>query len=134
LFVNLQVSVGYDSSGEFNDSVPNYFGEEGKFYSTFEPVFERWKKWSVTPMPSLGDDDTVSVSSNQLTLQKYSQVEHFYKLWTNFKSWRDFSFDDEYNPEDSEYREERRWMERQNEKIRVERKNEERKKYATIQS
>jgi hypothetical protein len=85
LFVNLQVSVGYDSSGEFNDSVPNYFGEEGKFYSTFEPVFERWKKWSVTPMPSLGDDDTVSVSSNQLTFAEIFTSRAFLQTLDQFQ-------------------------------------------------
>lgn len=47
-----------------------------------------------------------------------AQVEAFYQYWFNFKSWRDFSFEDEYDPEQAESREERRWMERQNERRR----------------
>ncbi|KAL0483056.1 DnaJ [Acrasis kona] len=118
---NPRKRIGYDSSGEFNDSIPAYFGDESKFYVTFGPVFERWTKWSHAALPALGDDNT-----------KYSDVEAFYKSWANFKSWRDFSFDDEYDIEDAENREEKRWMERNNEKVRLEKKNNERKKFVQI--
>jgi hypothetical protein len=41
------------------------------------------------------------------------------------KSWRDFSYLDEYDPEDAESREEKRWMERRNAKERQKREREE---------
>jgi len=39
-------------------------------------------------------------------------VDAFYSFWWNFKSWRDFAFEDEYDPNEAESREEKRWMER----------------------
>jgi hypothetical protein len=55
-------SIGYDSSGKFDDSCPQYFGEETTFYSTLGPVFERWARWSKVEMPKLGDDNSVRYS------------------------------------------------------------------------
>jgi len=53
-------------------------------------------------------------------------VESFYDFWFNkFESWRDFSHHDEYDLKDADSRDERRWMERNNLRIRKKRQNEE---------
>ncbi|CBZ52368.1 hypothetical protein NCLIV_021560 [Neospora caninum Liverpool] len=64
--------------------------------------------WSVRrPVPSLGDAQT-----------PMSRVKSFYDFWFDFQSWRDFGVHDEYDLNEAECREERRWMERENLKIR----------------
>lgn len=63
-------------------------------------------RWSVnTRVPKLGDDTT-----------KIEDVDRFYNFWFSFKSWREFTYNQEYDPDQAECREERRWMERQNNK------------------
>eukprot|EP00741_Cyanophora_paradoxa_P009619 tig00001542_g9317.t1 len=101
----------YDSSFEFDDAIPTGF-EKGSFYEVFGRVFKRNAVWSaVKPVPMLGDDDTPD-----------ADVDAFYHFWDNFKSWRDFSYLDEHVPESAECREERRWMEKENERERNKRK------------
>lgn len=67
-----------------------------------------------TNVPGLGDDKT-----------PINQVNKFYAFWYAMKSWRDFSYLDEYDPEDAESREEKRWMERKNAKERTKHENQE---------
>jgi hypothetical protein len=44
-------------------------------------------------------------------------VRRFYDYWDRFESWRDFSLKAaEYNLEEAESREEKRWMTKENEK------------------
>lgn len=57
---------------------------------------------------------------------RHEDVKKFYDFWWNFKSWRDFSFDDEHDVDQADSRDEKRWMERQNEKKRSKMKVEER--------
>mmetsp|Transcript_26822 Transcript_26822/g.104149 ORF Transcript_26822/g.104149 Transcript_26822/m.104149 type:complete len:282 (+) Transcript_26822:955-1800(+) len=57
-------------------------------------------------MPRLGDDETA-----------YEEVDRFYDAWFRFKSWREFTLNQEYDPDQADCREERRWMERQNAKV-----------------
>jgi len=103
-----------DSNDEFDDRIPSG-NEKGDFFAVFGPVFHRFTRWSVTqPAPLLGDDKT-----------PYSQVKQFYEFWFSFKSWRDFSFEDEYDLEEAESRDERRWMDVQNERKRRKFKKEE---------
>jgi len=101
----------YDSSLDFDDSTPDEVdASAGGFYATFAPVFLRNSRWSTRhPVPELGDGATA-----------LERVHRFYDFWYNFDSWRDFSMHDEYSLEDAEFREERRWMDRQNQKIRKE--------------
>ncbi|AQL05599.1 DnaJ domain [Zea mays] len=67
----------------------------------------RNRRWSVMqPIPSLGDHTT-----------PIEDVDKFYNFWYNFKSWREFSDDDEYDLEQAESPEHKRWMERQNAKL-----------------
>lgn len=82
--------------------------ETGDFYEIYGPVFARFAQYSeVKPVPALGEDD-----------YDVSTVDAFYNFWFEYKSWRDFSQNDEYDIEDAESRDERRWMEQQNAKER----------------
>jgi len=105
----------FDSLDEFDDSIPAFDPESDDFIETFAPVFERNSRWSELPhAPLLGDHSS-----------SFDQVAAFYNFWFDFKTWRDFADADEYQPEDASFREERRWMERQNEKLRAKKRKEE---------
>eukprot|EP01089_Gocevia_fonbrunei_P017849 TRINITY_DN5919_c0_g1_i3.p1 TRINITY_DN5919_c0_g1~~TRINITY_DN5919_c0_g1_i3.p1 ORF type:complete len:207 (+),score=62.63 TRINITY_DN5919_c0_g1_i3:472-1092(+) len=111
----------HDSGESFDNSIPNVV-DDSDFFELYRPVFARNAKWSVnTPIPDLGDETS-----------SYSEVTKFYNFWFNFTSWRDFSYLDEYEPEQAEVREEKRWMERQNEKDRAKRKKEENLRINTL--
>jgi DnaJ family protein C protein 2 len=97
---------GYDSRDPFDDSLPLYedIKNDADFYAYFGECFTRNAKWSNSGgAPGLGDANT-----------PYDKVEKFYAFWYSFKSWRDFSQFDEYDLEEAENRDERRWMEKQN--------------------
>nr|BAJ99217.1 predicted protein [Hordeum vulgare subsp. vulgare] len=103
-----------DSQDDFDDTIPTG-NEKGDFFEVFAPVFLRFSRWStVQPCPVLGKLD-----------DPWESTEQFYEFWYSFKSWRDFSFEDEYNVDDAESREEKRWMERQNDRERKRYKKEE---------
>ncbi|KAL8427328.1 hypothetical protein Efla_002291 [Eimeria flavescens] len=100
----------YDSSLPFDESIPSpsECQEADSFYSSFGAAFQRNARWSVRrPVPSLGDDST-----------PLNAVEKFYDFWFDFESWRDFGVHDEHDTNEARCREERRWMERENAKIR----------------
>jgi DnaJ family protein C protein 2 len=78
-------------------------------------VYNGFISWSTNPnVPNLGGADL-----------EWKHVKMFYDFWYSFKSWRDFSFDDEFDLEEADSREEKRWMERQNERERKKKKREE---------
>lgn len=99
----------YDSADPFDDALPDLDNvtSEKQFYKIFGAVFRNNAKWSKkTPVPDLGDADT-----------PYATLEIFYTFWIRFQTWREFAFLNEYEPEQAESREEKRWMERQNAKL-----------------
>ncbi|KJP87203.1 hypothetical protein AK88_03120 [Plasmodium fragile] len=99
----------YDSSIPFDEYIPTLteLEEAPNFYEFLRPVFKRNAKWSAKkPVPDIGDEHT-----------DIKNVKYFYDFWYNFMNWRDFSYQNEYNYEEAECREERRWMERENKKI-----------------
>ncbi|KAJ9467261.1 Zuotin [Diplonema papillatum] len=108
----------YDSSLPFDDTIPGVKVAEADFYNLFGPVFERNKMWSVggrKKVPCLGNDST-----------PMEEVDAFYKFWLSFRSWRDFSHEAaEHDLEQADHRDERRWMERENQRAVEKMKKEE---------
>jgi len=113
---NAKKRRAYDSQEAFDDDLPSASEvEKGDFFEVFEPVFEMNSRWSsIQPAPKLGDMKTT-----------YEQAVKFYNFWWSFKSWRDFTFDDDYELDQAGSREEKRWMERENEKKRNKKRKEE---------
>ena len=98
----------FDSLDDFDDSIPPK-DFEGDFFAVFSPVFERNSRWSERPnAPLLGAPDA-----------EFEKVAAFYNFWFDFKSWRDFADADEFDLEDAHFREEKRYMEKKNEKLRA---------------
>ena len=97
----------YDSMDEFDDTLPTSC-EPGEFYNVFGAAFKRQSKWSVKKnVPLLGDDDS-----------NMDDVDNFYDFWFTLKSWREFPSEEEFDLETAEDRMHKRWMERQNSKMR----------------
>lgn len=60
----------FDSEDEFDDTIPSG-NEQGDFYQIYNPVFERFARYSLKqPVPYLGDDDT-----------DLESVRAFYDFW-----------------------------------------------------
>jgi len=106
----------YDSIGDFDDSVPSGLRDGQDFFEVFGPVFKRNARWSEhKPVPDLGGPET-----------PHTEVVAFYDWWREFESWRDldekireeFGEDCFQDLDEAECREERRWMERENAKLR----------------
>ncbi|KAI0531423.1 hypothetical protein KFK09_000978 [Dendrobium nobile] len=110
----------YDSTDEFDDEIPTECAPQD-FFKVFGPAFLRNARWSVSqPAPCLGEDKTIM-----------AEVDSFYNFWYTFKSWREFPHADEFDLEQAESRDHKRWMERQNSKLREKAKKEE---YARIRA
>ncbi|CAN0860324.1 DnaJ homolog subfamily C member 2 [Linum grandiflorum] len=110
----------YDSTDEFDDEVPTDCAPQD-FFKVFGPAFVRNGRWSVSqPVPPLGDDSI-----------PFKEVDSFYDFWYSFKSWREFPHADEFDLEQAESRDHKRWMERQNAKLSEKARKEE---YARIRT
>ncbi|CAE6087800.1 unnamed protein product [Arabidopsis arenosa] len=92
----------FDSTDEFDDKVPTDCAPQD-FFKVFGPAFKRNARWSNSPLPDLGDENT-----------PLKEVDRFYNTWYTFKSWREFPEEEEHDIEQAESREEKRWMEREN--------------------
>jgi DnaJ family protein C protein 2 len=111
----------YDSTDEFDDDIPVDCAPQD-FFKVFGPAFLRNGRWSVNqPVPLLGDDNT-----------PVKEVDSFYNFWYSFKSWREFPHDDEFDLEQAESRDHKRWMERQNAKLTEKNRKEESARVRTL--
>lgn len=111
----------YDSTDEFDDEIPTECAPED-FFKVFGPAFMRNGRWSVNqPVPLLGEDST-----------PMGEVDSFYDFWYSFKSWREFPHADEFDLEQAESRDHKRWMERQNAKLREGARREEHARVRTL--
>lgn len=114
----------YDSSRPFDDTIPDDKVSEENFYEFFGPVFERNKKWSIHPLPSLGDETTT-----------IKNIERFYDSWLHFHSWRDFSHecrDELENIDEGMCREEKRFYQRENDRVLNQMRRQEQKRVRTL--
>lgn len=108
---------------EFDDALPSQSEVKKDFYAALRDVFKRNARWSESrkPAPQLGNENT-----------ERSKVENFYDFWYNFSSWREFSYLDEEDKDKGQDRDERRWIEKQNKAIRLQRKKEESARIRTL--
>jgi len=111
----------FDSTDAFDDTLPTDC-DPADFFAVFGPAFRRNARWSASPggvdaVPQLGtlEDD-------------WPAVEAFYDFWYAFKSWREFPHEDEEDVECADSREEKRWLERHNARLREGGKKEEKKR------
>jgi DnaJ homolog subfamily C member 2 len=96
-------------------------GSSVEFYKLAGDVFRRLSRWSkiTDDIPVIGDDAT-----------PLSQVKAFYKWWLfSYESQRIFKTEDDHDLNEAENRDERRWMERQNEKMQRDLKRDEKARY-----
>ena len=100
----------YDSTYVFDDSIPDDIEYDTKeFFISFGPVFLKNGIWSKKkPVPKIGDMNT-----------PLDKVKKFYKFWSNFQSWRDFSVEGEYDLEEATSRFEKRQMLKENRKMKA---------------
>ena len=83
----------YDSSLPFDEKIPGEddIENDDDFFNKFGKVFQNNARFSVNkPVPNLGDMNT-----------PLDQVFKFYEFWDKFKTWREFSQYDEYDPEEA---------------------------------
>ena len=114
----------YDSSLPFDDKIVlvSEVTSDASFYVLFDKCFTHNARFSsVKPFPSLGHP-----------LTPLEDVKKFYLFWDNFKSWREFAQHDEYDTEDAQDRYEKRWMEKENAKLRKVHEKAERKRIFTL--
>jgi len=106
----------YDSIDPKNDdSLPKGKAKMLKenFYSIFPEYFERNSRWSykMSEVPKLGDANATR-----------EEVEAFYEYWYEFKSWRDYHWEDEEDIESAQDRYEKREIEKFNRSARQKKK------------
>lgn len=106
----------YDSVDPyFDNSLPTNVDSKKDFFAIFSHYFNLNARWSEKKrVPKLGEPDAT---------REY--VEHFYSFWYDFKSWREYSYEDEEDKEKCSDRDERRYVDKLNKAERLRKKKEE---------
>lgn len=119
----------YDSSLDFDDSLPKFRPQDGEdFYEVFSEVFRRNARFATRrPVPDIGTAEA-----------RIEDVKKFYNYWYEFQSWRDPVVLAQQDGEEicdlaeAECREERRWMVRENARVARAYKQAERDRIASL--
>jgi len=133
----------YDSTLDFDESIPAGNESESEFYATYGPVFERNLRFDRRYDPSAavaaskggggkggkkknkkkggnkggeaGEDDSPPALGDDST--PVDEVHAFYDYWTHFDSWRDFtlkaSASTDHDIDMADSRDEQRWMKKE---------------------
>jgi len=113
----------YDSvDPEFDNNIPNTSELKKDFFEVFNYYFELNARWSERPrVPKLGNNDS-----------SRGEVEKFYSFWYDFKSWREYSYEDEEDKDKCQDRDERRYVDKLNKAERLRKKKEEMLRIRTL--
>lgn len=130
----------YDSSMDFDDSIPKEGVKPKKFFDVYGPVFTRNLRFAVHSTDNDVDSNNKNGKKGKGGKKKgknnskdaskkiepptlgdintpIEQVHAFYEYWTHFDSWRDFTLiaskSTEHDVDSAECREEKRWMEKE---------------------
>lgn len=106
----------YDSvDPEFDDSLPSGNDLKKDFFQLFPYYFDLNARWSEkSNVPKLSGPDA-----------SREEVEKFYSFWYDFKSWREYSYEDEEDKDKCADRDERRFVDKMNKAERLRKKKEE---------
>jgi len=127
----------YDSTMDFDDSIPKEGVKPKKFFDVYAPVFTRNLRFAVHSKGETVNGkngkkgkNNKKKNNNKNDANKkvdppklgdintpIEKVHEFYEYWTHFESWRDFTLvaskSTEHDVDSAECREEKRWMEKE---------------------
>ncbi|XP_066142415.1 dnaJ homolog subfamily C member 2 [Euwallacea fornicatus] len=120
---NIQKRRAYDSiDPEFDNNLPCGSELKNDFYKVFSYYFKLNSRWSErAKVPELGLESATR-----------QEVEKFYSFWYDFKSWREYSYEDEEDKDKCQDREERRYVDKLNKAERLRKKKEEMSRIRTL--
>lgn len=120
---NVQRRRAYDSvDPEFDNNIPSGSELKKDFFDVFSYYFDLNSRWSErSKVPKLGN-----INSSR------ADVEKFYSFWYDFKSWREYSYEDEEDKDKCQDRDERRYVDKLNKAERLRKKKEEMSRIRTL--